>query len=121
MFDNNADGYAIFHLGDILKNKQLQKTLKVSVNKYKRVHPHCDSKLLIKTFVKDLNLRKHLFNFDIQNVINAIEKTTDYSISNLIEQFKKLCLINNSDVQIKKELKRIIHFLKIQKNIKGAN
>lgn len=121
LFDNNADGYAIFHLGDILESKQLQKILKTSVNKYQSVHPHCDSELLIKVFAKDLNRRKHLFKYDIQNVIDTIEKIEDYSISNLIKKFKKLCLINDSDIQIKKELKRIIHFLKIQNNIKGAN
>ena len=119
LFDNKADGYAIFHLGDILKSKKLQHILQISTNKKESIHPHSDPKELINTFLKDIKQRKHLFNEDISSVIHKIKKIKDFSISNLINQLKDIKKDTNCNV-IKKEIGRLIHYLNIQKNIKGV-
>ena len=120
LFENNADGYAIFQLRDILNSKQLQRLLKMSVNRTKSVHPHCDGKLLIKTYIKDLRKRKSLFKNDIQYIINSFKNINDFSIDHLIDKIHSLYQSYKHDIQIKKELKHIIHFLKIQKSIKNS-
>ena len=120
LFDNKADGYAVFHLGDIINNKKLQKALKLSVNRNKAIHPHTRTKTLIKVFIKDLSRRQKYFYLDITNVINELSQIKDYSYTNLLSTLKKLVTKNKDNKQIINEINKIIHYLKIQKNIKEA-
>ena len=114
LLDNNADGYAFFHLGDILNRKDVSYNLKCSVNRYKSIHPHEDSSKIIAYFTKELTERKPFFKEDISSVINQIRKTKHLSLDEKIVQLRTI----NSTVTnktLRKDINKIIYFFKVKK------
>ena len=114
LLDNNADGYAFFHLGDILNRKEVQHNLKLSVNRYQSVHPHCNSNVIINYFVKELIERKPFFKNDITDVINNIKKIINLPLKEKIAQLKAINK-NVENKSLKKDINKIIYYLKVKK------
>ena len=120
LFDNGADGYNLFCLWDVLKRKDVRYNLLHSVNKLESIHPHCDVKLLLKYFIKEINGRKPYLKDDEQVLLitSFVKKLIkkDFPLSKLIDRlsYVRLALSNKN---ILKELNKLIRYIKVKKNI----
>jgi hypothetical protein len=116
LLDNHADGYALFHLGDLIKRKDCQNALRKSVNRYPSIHPHSETDQILKAFIKDLKTRRKYFVIDISQTIKRLEAIQDFSINYVVETMTNIYKTTNNKI-LRSEIRKIIHFLNIKKRI----
>lgn len=114
---NNADGYALFDLSQLLARKDCQRNLKKSTNRIKSVHPHSSPDILLKNYVLSLNDRRNIIKTNVDELIIDLKKIKDYSLNNVTNSLKEI--VNNlNDKVLVKEINQLIHFINIQKHFK---
>lgn len=117
LVENKADGYALFQLNDLIKRKDCQKNLKMSVNRLESVHPHSHPQIILQTFLKSLKERKNYFYNDITPVIKQLSKIKTLDCKNIIRQLKQIQKTLSNNKNIKSEIQTIIYYLSLQLRI----
>lgn len=121
LLENNADGYAIFQLHDLLNRKQCQLNLRYSVNRFKSVHPHSNINIVLKAFKKEIKERKEYLNVDsniIITLLNDIDSiiTKKASLEENIKQLKVIKEKTNNSI-LKKEINKLIRYCVVSNDI----
>ena len=118
LFENNADGYNLFCLWDVLKRKDVRDNLISSVNKLPSIHPHNNINDVLTMFVKELRSRRNYLPIDKKQtnlLINEIKKLVESDLS-LDELVGKLILLKqtyNHKIFVK-EINKLIRYCKVQ-------
>ena len=122
LFENNADGYAIFQLDDLLNRKKCQYNLIKSVNRYKSIHPHDDFFKVLKAFKLEINDRANYLNIDkniIENLVNDISLIIKEkpSLKKCNERLKEIKSKTRSTI-LQKEIAKLIRYCTVSNKIK---
>lgn len=118
LFENNADGYNLFCLWDVLKRKDVRDNLISSVNKLPSIHPHNNINDVLTMFVKELRSRRNYLPIDKKQtnlLINEIKKLieSDLSLDKLVYKLILLKQTYNHKIFVK-EINKLIRYCKVQ-------
>lgn len=121
LFENKADGYAIFQLGDLIQRKECQFNLINSVNRFNSIHPHCDFFKVLKAFKLEIKERTPYLNIPSEIILSLI-KRIDRIIKNkpslkevvfMLKEIKDSLSYRN----LKYELSKLIRYCNVSNNI----
>lgn len=117
VYDNNAQGYNIFQINDILNSKYAEKVISMGVNRFKAVLPHGSINKIIETLIIELELKNNLYNLKLESLILELNENILSDVRTQIRILNKnLELV--TDLSIKKDLEYVIKLLMIHINKK---
>ncbi len=117
VYDNNAQGYNIFQINDILNSEYAEKVISMGVNRFKAVLPHGSTNKIIETLIIELELKNNLYNLNLESLILELNE-------NILSDVRtKISILNKNlelvtDLSIKKDLEYVIKLLMIHINKK---
>ena len=116
LFQNHAEGYALFQLEDVLSHPKIQRYLRLSTNKVSSIVPHSSTIKILNAFILELKERKSFFKDSIDGLINHLILIRKLNTKDIILSLKSIK--NRYNKVLQKEILKIINILSINEKLK---